>query len=156
MPHPQGCINAGHESLAGCLFIAGGAVDLAGKKQAGDGLGLQPGVQVAGVEIIVLDGITGTGDAGLLKAFDRAYQIVLHVVWQAGGYAVRIDFRRGQSLRFDKDLVGGPVGEAHDLVFHRRAVTRADAFNRAAVHGRAVQAGADDVMGAFVGMGDVA
>ena len=156
LPDPQGRVDPGYQSLAGCLFIAGRAVYLAGKKQSGDEPGFQPRVQVTGVEIIVFYGIPRPGDMSLLEPLDRPHQVLLHVIGQAGGYAVGIDFRRGQPFRFDKDLVGCPVGKAYDLVLHRGAVTRADAFNHAAVHGRTIQPGADDVMGTLIGMGDMA
>ena len=48
------------------------------------------------------------------------------------------------------------VGKTVDFVFDARAVTWADTFNLAHKHGTAVKARADDVVGAFIGMGDPA
>ena len=61
LPDPQGRVDAGQQSLTGCFFIAGRTVYLSGKKQAGDELGFQPRMQVAGIEIIILDSVAGTG-----------------------------------------------------------------------------------------------
>ena len=48
------------------------------------------------------------------------------------------------------------AGEAVNLVFNTRAIARANAFDHPGEHGRAVQAGADDVVGAGVGVRDPA
>src|ERR1039458_5313363 len=44
--------------------------------------------------------------------------------------------------------------EAVDLVFDRRTIARAYAFNHPGIHGRTVQAPADDLVGASVGVGN--
>ena len=62
----------------------------------------------------------------------------------------------GQPLGFEKNLVAGFISKAVDLVFHARAIAWANAFNLAHKHGAAVKARADDVVGAFIGMGDPA
>jgi len=61
-----------------------------------------------------------------------------------------------QAFRLDEYLVLILVGKAMDLVFDRRAVTRANAFDDPGVHRRAIQVLADDVVGALVGMGNPA
>ena len=58
-----------------------------------------------------------------------------------------------EPLRLDKHLVAVLVGEAVDLVFDRRAVTRADTFDHARVHRRAIQVADDDLVSARVGVG---
>ena len=53
--------------------------------------------------------------------------------------------------------MAGFIGEAHDFVFDGRAIARAvGVFDDASVHGRLVDVGADDVVGAFVSAGNVA
>ena len=52
--------------------------------------------------------------------------------------------------------MGGLVGKAGDLVLHRRAIARADALDHAGKHRRAVEPPPDDVVGALVGVGNVA
>ena len=61
---------------------------------------------------------------------------------------------RGQTFRFDKDLMRVLVGKTHDLVFDRRAVTRADPFDHPGIHRTAIQIGADHIMCLHIGMGD--
>ena len=51
-----------------------------------------------------------------------------------------------EAFGFKKDLVTLAVAELDDLVLDRRAVTRADAFDRTGIHGRAPEIGADDLM----------
>ena len=113
-------------------------------------------LQIARIEVVVFDGIAGARDVGLLEAADGTHQRQLHVERQAGGDAVGIDLVRVQPFRLEEDLVAVLVGEAHHLVLDGRAVARPDAFDDAGVHRRAVQAGADDFVGALVGVGDVA
>ena len=48
------------------------------------------------------------------------------------------------------------IGKAHDFVFDRRAVTRADTFNHPGVHGAAIEVAADHLMGFLVGVRDIA
>src|SRR5690606_20440493 len=48
------------------------------------------------------------------------------------------------------------IGKAVNLVFDRRAVTRADAFDDTGVHRRTIEAAANDVVGFFVGVGNPA
>jgi hypothetical protein len=126
------------------------------KNRALNGASLQRIVEIARVEEIVLDGVAGSGEVGVFQSSDRADQCVLNIERQAGGNAVGIDFVGLQAFRFQEDLVGILIGEAVDLVFDRRAVTRPDPFDHAGVHRRAIQAAADDVVGARVGLGDPA
>ena len=90
------------------------------------------------------------------KALDGAHQFNLHIERQAGRDAVRVNLVRGQPLRLDENLVRSLVGKAHDLVFNGRTVARPHTFDRAGVHRRAVEATADDVVRALVGVRDVA
>ncbi|MNQ87642.1 hypothetical protein D3C85_1028740 [compost metagenome] len=83
-------------------------------------------------------------------------QVQLNVEWQARRYAIRVDLVRVQPFGFQEDLVRFLVGEAMDLVFDGGAVTRADAFDDAAVHRRTIQATTDDVVRTGVRVGNPA
>ena len=48
------------------------------------------------------------------------------------------------------------IREAHDLILNRGAVARSGALNHPCEEGRAVQVGADDLMGPLIRVGDVA
>ena len=61
-----------------------------------------------------------------------------------------------QTLRLDEHLVAGLVGEAVDLVLDGRAVARPDPFDHPGEHRRAIEIVEDDLVGALVGMGDMA
>src|SRR3546814_1774799 len=50
------------------FLVAGGAVDLAGEEQAGDGAGFQRVLQSPRVEEVVLDRVAGAGDVRVLEA----------------------------------------------------------------------------------------
>ncbi len=139
--HLERGVDAGDQALGGGFFVAGGAVDLAGEVQPADELGLERGAQVPRIEEVVLDGVAGAGEMRILEAADRAHELPLHVERQAGRDAVRIDLVGLQALGLDENLVRGLVGEAHDLVFDRRAVARADAFDHAGEHRRAIGGG---------------
>src|SRR6185312_7396728 len=66
------------------------------------------------------------------------------------------DLLRFQTFRFDEDLVGRFLREAHHLVFDGRAIARTDAFYLAGVERRTIQRRADDFVRALAGMGDPA
>ena len=61
-------IDAGEQTLRRRLFVARGAVDLAGEKQAADELALQARLQTPGIEEIVFDGVAGARDVRALEA----------------------------------------------------------------------------------------
>ena len=150
----QGGIDACKQTLGGGLFVAGGAIDLAGKKQALDGAGFKVALQVTRVEIVVFNRITRAQDVRVLQTGDGAHQGVLDVKWQAGADAVGVDLVGVEALGFEKNLVAVFVGKAVDLVFNARAIAWAHAFDLAGEHGAAVKAAADDVVGCFGGVGD--
>ena len=62
----------------------------------------------------------------------------------------------GQPLGFNEYLMGIPVGKTNDLVLNRRAVPWPDALYLAAVERRLAECVANDVMGLFIGLRDVA
>ena len=149
-------IDAGQQALGAGFFVPGGAVDLAGEIQAGDIARFQRAAQVARVEVVVFDGIAGARDMRLLEAGDAAYESLLHVEGQRGGNTVGVDLARVQAFGLDEDLVRALVRETMNLVFYRRAVAWAGALDGASEHRRAVQVLADDLVRAFVGVGDPA
>src|SRR5690606_17678903 len=79
-----------------------------------------------------------------------------HIERQARRDSVRVDLVRVQAFRLDEDLVRSLVGEAMNLVFDRGTVARADAFDHAREHRRAIAPRADDLVRPLVRRGDVA
>jgi hypothetical protein len=55
----------------------------------------------------------------------------LHLHGERGGHAVDVDFVGVQAFGLEEELVLRLVGKLDDLVFDRRAVARADAFDLA-------------------------
>src|ERR1700730_3954251 len=149
-------IDARQQPLRCGLLVTGGAVDLTGEEQAGDEFALQTVSQIARIEKIVLDGIARPRDVRAFESLDRSDEFMLDVERQTGGYAVRVDLVSIETLGLDENLMRRPVGEAHDLAFHRRAIARSHALDQTREHGRALAGGANDVVGALVGGRDVA
>src|SRR5581483_11251909 len=87
-------VDAGEQALRRGFLVSGGAVDLSGEVEARDRLGLQRALQVARVEVVVLDRIARPRDARVLEAADGAHEALLHVVRQRGADAVRVDLAR--------------------------------------------------------------
>src|SRR5690606_19020841 len=110
----------------------------------------------AGIQVVILDGIARAHDVGVFQAADGTHDVQLHVEGQRCGYPVRIVLVCGQPFRLEEHLVAVLVGEAVDLVLDGRAVARPDPLDDARVHGRAVQVGGDDLVGARIGVGDPA
>ncbi len=152
----QGGVQTGHQALGCRLFVTGSPVDLAGEEQVGDAFALHVRLEIPRIEEIVLDGIAGASDVGILEAPDRTDDLHLHVEWQAGGDPVRIEFMGSQTFRLDENLVRGLVSEPGDLVLNGGTVTGAYPFDHSGVHGAAIQIVADHVVGTLVGVGDVA
>ena len=138
------------------LFVAGGAIDLAGEEQAADGAGLKTGAQLTRVEVVVLDRVARTQDVRTLQAAHGLHGSQLHIKGQGRGNAVGIELVRGQPFGLQEDLVRVLVGKAVHLVFNARAVARAHTFDDTGEHGAAVEAALDDLVRTLVGMGDPA
>ena len=98
--------------------------------------------------MVIFHRIAGLEDLGALQPRHRADHRQLHVLGQRGRDAVRIDGRIVQPLGLEEDLVAVAIGEAMDLVLDRRAVTRPDAADFPGEKRRAVEIGADDLVGA--------
>ena len=119
-------------------------------------LGLQAVLEVLGIEIVVFDGVAGPRDAGVLETTDGTHRLQLDIERQAGGNAVGVQLEGVQAFRFDEDLVAVLVRVAAHLVLDGRAVPRPGAFDHAGEHGAAVEPGADDLVGALIGVGNKA
>ena len=138
------------------FFVAGCAVDLPSEEQTTNHLGFQAVFQVAWVEVVVLDGIARANDVGVFHPANTAHDLQLHVEWQRCGNAVRIQLMGGQAFRLNEHLMAVFVGKTMNLVFDRRAVTRADTFDHARIHRRTIQVGGNDLVRTGVGVGNPA
>src|SRR3970282_2610589 len=114
----------GDHALSGALLVSGRAVDLTGKEQSRQGLGFQRVFSIARIEIIVLDRIPRARQLRAFKSLDGSYQVPLHVERQAGGDAVRVYLVGVEPFGLDENLMPVLVGETHDLVIARGAVSR--------------------------------
>ena len=138
------------------LFVARGAIDLAGEEQAANVARLETGRQGAWIEKVVLDRIARPQQVGVLQPHHRPNRFNLNVKRQRGRNAIRVDLVGRQALGLEKDLVRILVSESIHLVFDARAIARADAFDHPLEHRAAIEAATDDFMGARIGVGDPA
>ena len=99
-------VDAGGDTLGARLLVAGGAVDLAGQEQPRQPLDLERRGELAGVHVVVLDGIAEAPDGHPLQPRNGAQEGLLHVGRKRGGDAVGIDGVVVQALGLQEDLVG--------------------------------------------------
>src|SRR5204863_1914039 len=92
-------VDPGEESLRGRLFVARGAVDLAGEEEAVDTADLQRRLELLGVHEVVLDGVAVAGDLRVFETGKRTNDRVLHVRRQRGRDAVHVEPRVLEPLR---------------------------------------------------------
>src|SRR5262249_40364759 len=144
------------ETLRRGLFVARRPVDLPGEEEARDRLRFERGAKAAGIEVVVLDCVSGSEHVCALETRNRANEIELDIERKARGDAIRIELVSPEAFRLEEDLVRLLAGEAVDLVLDRGAVTRAYAFDDAGEHGRAVEAATDDLVRARGGVRDPA
>ena len=149
-------VDAGHQALAGGLFVAAGAVDLSGEDRGRRSSCLERAVELGRVDGVVLDGVAGAQHLGVFEAGDGRDHRQLHFHRQRRAHAVDVDLVRVQALGLEEDLVRGLVGKLDDLVFDGRAVPRTDATDLAAVHRRAMHVFANDRVRLRRGERDVA
>ena len=152
----QGGVDTGHQSLAGGLLVAGGAVDLSGQIQSGDALRLERRPQLFRREVVVLDGVAVAEDLRPLQPGDQPDHGVLHVAGKAGRQPVDIDLSRVAALGLQEQLVAVLVGEADHLGLQRWAVAGPGRLDLAGVHRRPVQVRPDQIVYRGVGVRDPA
>src|ERR1700691_6144937 len=140
-------MQARNEALRRRLFIAGGAVDLAGQEESRQAPGLQGRVEFARVDMVIFDGITGPDHPNLLQARDRCQNGQLDLFGQRSGDTVRIDRAVVEAFRLQEDLVAIAVAEADDLVLDRWTIAWTAALDLPGIHRRPVDIGADHLMG---------
>ena len=145
-----------HEPLGSCLLVAGTAVGLPRGKEPLQALGFQGGIEVQGVQVVVLHRIGGPDDPGLLQTGDAADKFTLYVFGKGAGSAVHVHLAGGKPLRFDKDMVPFPLREADHLVLDGGTVPGPRAGDLPAVEGGTVYVPADDLVGLGSGVGDPA
>ena len=148
-------VGAGHEALCACLFVAGGAVELAREVKARDAFGFERRLKLVGRAEIVFDRVAVAHDYRVFEARDQFEDLVLHVAREARADSVDVDFLRLAALGFEENLVRGLFGEADDFVFDRRAVARAAGFDLAGVHRGAMEVRADQFVHGLVRVGHV-
>src|SRR5262249_41286584 len=119
-------------------------------------LGLQRGIKLARIDVIVFDRVAGADHACLPEPWDGRDQRDLHLLRQRGGDAVGVDGAVIEPLRLEKNLVPITLAKADDLVLDRGAIARPFAANLPGIHRRAVNVVADDPMSRSVRAGDAA
>ena len=155
-PRPIGRVQTRHQTLCGRLFIACCAIDLPRKEQTLRPLDLKAQGQRSGIKEIILDRISGLQDPNLLQSLNGPDIGFLHINRQGRRNPVRIDRIVIQPFRFQKDLMRFLFGKTHHLVFNRRAIARADAFDMATIHSGTRQVRPHNLVRPGIGMGDPA
>src|SRR5205814_2940108 len=122
-------IYASNNSLRRRFLVAGCSIDLTCQKQSRDPFGFEVAGQLGRLDEVVLDGIAGTKQHGVVESGQGMNQIGLHLARQAGRKAVDVNLAGVETFRFEKNLMTFLVGEPHDLVFERRAIAPADSAN---------------------------
>ena len=77
-------IEPGHQPLASRLLITGRTVDLPGEKQAPEAFRLQGRMQLAGIDMVIFDGIARPGDDGFLQPGNGGDESALHLLGKRG------------------------------------------------------------------------
>ncbi len=153
---PRGRVQAGDKALRRGLLVTRRPVDLPRQEQPRQSLHLERRAQRPRVDVIVLDRVAGLENPNPLEAPDRPDIAFLDVGGQRGRDPIGINGRIVHAFGLEEDLMRLLFGKPHHLVFDRRAIPRADAFDLAAVHGGAMEIFANDCVGFAVGMRDSA
>ena len=94
---------------------------------------------MAGIEIVVFDGIARPQDMDVFEALETAHHRQLNIKRQAGRHALRIDLMGVEPFRFKKDLVAVLARKAMDLVFDGGTIARPHSFNDPGKHRRSIK-----------------
>ena len=96
--------------------------------------------------IVVFDGIGRAHDFGSFKTGNTAYNLDLHIFGQAHRQAIEIDFKGVIPFGLEKNLMPILVGKTHNFVLYRGAISRSYPLDASAVHGRAIQIVANNIV----------
>ena len=80
--NPERGIETRNQPLSRRLLVTRRAIDLAGKVETRQGFGLQAGMQITGIEVIVFDRIPWPRDMRLLEPPNRTNRPLLHIKGQ--------------------------------------------------------------------------
>ena len=116
-------IDTRHQTLTCCLLIACSSIYLTGKIKASHTLGLQRMMQLCGVEIVILDGVSRAVNVGIGKSRNLTQSLDLHLPRQRRTEAVEVAFVGRLTLRLNEELVTILVGKRHDLGLYAGAIT---------------------------------
>ena len=145
-------VGTGHNSLRCSLLITGGAIHLTGQEKIVHGLGTQRIMQGLRVKIIVLHRIGRLKENGILKALNGMYGVLLHFQRKRRRKALQVILGGVFPLRFQEKLVGVFIGKSTQLIFYAGAIAGSFAMNASGKEGRAVKAGAENVVHLLIGM----
>ena len=154
--HFGGGIDAGDNALSSGLFVAGGAVDLAGMKEVVDELGFEGRVKLVGLDKVVLNRIARAKQAGLFETGDVAKGFGLDRLRKGGGEAIEVNLYGVPTLGLDEKLMAFAFGEADDFIFNGGAVAGANALDAAGEKGRLFEAARKDLVNLGVRISDPA
>ena len=104
------------------------------------------------INAIILNGIAGTHHAYLLQAGNGAQKGQLHILGQRRTHSLHVIFVHFGTARLQKELMPLFFGEAHHFVLDAGTIAGSNAMNDAAVQRRAIQIGADHIVGGLVGL----
>ena len=102
VPRGTCCVDSRHDALGCGFFVAGGAIDLACKKEVVDGLGFKAVTELCWVEKVILNRITRPEELHAFKPRHSAQGANLDILRQACAESVHIDFNGVPSFRLDK------------------------------------------------------
>src|SRR5262245_52318204 len=126
-PHSACGIDPRDQPLRRSFFVPGCAVDLSGQIEAANSPRLKCWSQLRRLNEVVLDCIARANHSGVFETGERTNQTLLHRSRHRHRESVDVDLVAVDRLWLEIDLMSFPIREAHDLVFERRAVARADA-----------------------------
>ena len=149
-------VDTRHKALHRRFLIAGGAVELPCTVEPGDLFCLQGELKLSRVDAVIFDGVGRAEHFRVLQTGHGVEHGKLHILRQAGGKALQIHFVRVQAARLQEQLVAGLVGKADDFCLDAGTVARPDTGNGAVKQGTAGKVFPNDLMGLFVGVGQIA
>ncbi len=121
-----------------------------------DGFHFEPGGELRGWVVVVLDRVAWPRHVRALESRHRVEELELHGDGQGSGQAVHVQLGGIEPFGFQEDLMALGLGELDDLILDRRTVARPAPADRAAVQRRLFQVALNDLLHFCAGPGDPA
>ena len=148
-------IDTGYQALCRRLLISRRTIDLTSQEETVNYAGFKRIFQILRIEIIIFNGISRFEHDAILKTGNGMQCFQLNIQRKGRRKTLQVILIVIPAFRLQEQLMRILIGKGSELVFDARTIAGATTMDQSREEGRAVKAGAEDVMDGLVRMEDI-